>query len=134
MPTRATVDAKKADGKKITVNWAFPDVKAKHALFLENSVLNHWADYEAKDADVTVTLDRAVLDQVLAKQLSFKDALAQGKVKLAGDAAKFEELMGMLVRRLGTVNTCVPDRNKHKQEECPHGLRTHSEKVRPHAI
>lgn len=91
------LDAKKADGKKITVNWVFPDAKAKHALFLENSVLNHWADYQAKDADVTVTLDRAVLDQVLAKQLSFKDALAQGKVKLAGDAAKFEELMGMLV-------------------------------------
>jgi alkyl sulfatase BDS1-like metallo-beta-lactamase superfamily hydrolase len=91
------LDAKKADGKKITVNWAFPDVNAKHALFLENSVLNHWADYQAKDADVTVTLDRTVLDQVLAKQLSFKDALAQGKVKLSGDAAKFEELMGMLV-------------------------------------
>jgi alkyl sulfatase BDS1-like metallo-beta-lactamase superfamily hydrolase len=91
------LDAKKADGKKITINWVFPDAKAKHTLFLENSVLNHWANYQAKDPDVTVTLDRKVLSQVLAKQLPFKDALAQGKVKLAGDGAKFEELMGMLV-------------------------------------
>jgi len=91
------LDAAKAAGKKITINWDFPDVKQKYALFLENSVLNHWGDYQAKDADATVKLDRAVLNQVLAGQLSFKDALSQGKVKVEGNAGKFEELMGMLV-------------------------------------
>jgi alkyl sulfatase BDS1-like metallo-beta-lactamase superfamily hydrolase len=91
------LDAKKAEGKKITVNWVFPDAKAKYTLFLENSVLNYWHDYEAKDADVTLTLDRGVFFQVLGKQLSLTDALAQGKVKLAGDGAKLAELMGMLV-------------------------------------
>jgi alkyl sulfatase BDS1-like metallo-beta-lactamase superfamily hydrolase len=91
------LDAQKASGKKITLNWVFPDVKKNYALFLENSVLNHWADYQAKDADATVKLDRKVLNQVLAGQLTFKDALSQGKIKVEGNAAKFEELMGMLV-------------------------------------
>jgi alkyl sulfatase BDS1-like metallo-beta-lactamase superfamily hydrolase len=91
------LDAKKAEGKKITVNWVFPDAKAKYALFLENSVLNYWADHQAKDADVTLTIDRRVFYQVLGKQLSLTDALTQGKAKLSGDGAKLQELMGMLV-------------------------------------
>jgi len=59
------LDAKKADGKTLAVNWIFPDIKEKHALFLENSVLNHWPDYTDAKADVTVTVDRATLTKVL---------------------------------------------------------------------
>jgi alkyl sulfatase BDS1-like metallo-beta-lactamase superfamily hydrolase len=51
------LDAKKANGKTLTINWIFPDINEKHALFLENSVLNHWPDYTDAKADVTVTVD-----------------------------------------------------------------------------
>jgi len=91
------LDANKADGKKITVNWVFPDIKEKHALYLENSVLNHIANYADKNPDVTVTLDRATLNLVLSGQQSFEDVTKAGKVKFTGDQAKFAELMGMLV-------------------------------------
>ena len=47
------LDAKKADGKTLAINWIFPDINQKHALFLENSVLNHWPDYTDAKADVT---------------------------------------------------------------------------------
>lgn len=90
------LDAQKADGKTIAVNWVFPDIKEKHALYLENSVLNHIADYADKKPDVTITIDRATLNQVLAKQTSFEDAAKAGKIKFSGDQAKFGELMGML--------------------------------------
>lgn len=91
------LDARKAEGKKITLNWVLPDVKEKYALFLEHSVLNHWNDFQAKDADATLTIDRAVLNQVLSKQLTLGDAIRQGKLKIAGDSDKVSELMGMQV-------------------------------------
>jgi len=91
------LDASKAAGKTMTINWIFPDAKAKYALFLENSVLNHWADAQADKADATITIDRAVLGQILSKQLTFQDAIAQGKAKVEGDGQKLTELTGMFV-------------------------------------
>lgn len=91
------LDAKKADGKKIAINWVFPDLKEKHTLYLENSVLNHWPDYTDAKADVTVTLDRATLSKILIKETTFADAVKAGQVKFTGDQAKFADLMGCLV-------------------------------------
>jgi alkyl sulfatase BDS1-like metallo-beta-lactamase superfamily hydrolase len=90
------LDGQKAVGKKITLNWNFPDVKEKHALFLENSVLNHWPDYQDKNADATFQLDRAVFDQLLAKKLTFQDAVSQNKLKVQGDPTKLAELMDLM--------------------------------------
>jgi alkyl sulfatase BDS1-like metallo-beta-lactamase superfamily hydrolase len=33
------LDAKKAEGKTLAINWILPDINEKHSLFLENSVL-----------------------------------------------------------------------------------------------
>jgi linear primary-alkylsulfatase len=91
------LDAKKADGKTLAINWIFPDINEKHALFLENSVLNHWPDYTVAKADVTITVDRATLTKVLTKQVSFDDAVKSGQVSFAGSQAKFGEFMSYLV-------------------------------------
>jgi alkyl sulfatase BDS1-like metallo-beta-lactamase superfamily hydrolase len=91
------LDAKKADGKTLAINWIFPDINEKHALFLENSVLNHWPDYTDAKADVTVTVDRTTLTKVLTKQVSFEDAVKSGQVKFAGNQARFGEFMSYLV-------------------------------------
>jgi alkyl sulfatase BDS1-like metallo-beta-lactamase superfamily hydrolase len=91
------LDAKKADGKTLAINWIFPDINEKHALFLENSVLNHWPDYTDAKADVTVTVDRTTLTKVLTKQVSFEDAVKSGQVKFAGNQARFDEFMSYLV-------------------------------------
>jgi alkyl sulfatase BDS1-like metallo-beta-lactamase superfamily hydrolase len=91
------LDAKKAEGKTLAVNWILPDINEKHALFLENSVLNHWPDYTDAKADVTATVDRTTLTKVLTKQVSFEDAVKTGQVKFAGNPAKFGEFMSYLV-------------------------------------
>jgi alkyl sulfatase BDS1-like metallo-beta-lactamase superfamily hydrolase len=91
------LDAKKADGKTLVVNWIFPDINEKHALFLENSVLNHWPDYNDAKADVAVTVDRSTLTKVLIRQVSFEEAVKTGQVKFAGNQAKFGEFMSYLV-------------------------------------
>ena len=91
------LDAKKADGKTLTINWIFPDINEKHALFLENSVLNHWPEYTDAKADVTITVDRNTLTMVVTKQVSFGDAVKTGQVKFAGNPAKFDEFLSYLV-------------------------------------
>jgi len=91
------LDAQKAAGKVMTLNWVLPDVKQRYALFLEHSVLNFWEDYQAKGADATITVDRAVLNQILGKKLKVEEAIQQGKLAISGDSGKLRELLGMLV-------------------------------------
>jgi alkyl sulfatase BDS1-like metallo-beta-lactamase superfamily hydrolase len=81
----------------VAINWIFPDINEKHALCLENSVLNHSPDYTDVKADVTVPVDRTTLTKVLTKQVSFDDAVKTGQVKFAGNPAKFGEFMSYLV-------------------------------------
>jgi alkyl sulfatase BDS1-like metallo-beta-lactamase superfamily hydrolase len=90
------LDADRAKGKKLTINWDLPDTKQKYALFLERSVLNAWPNYQADNADATVTVDRSTLNEVLAKKLTPKQAIDQGKAKITGDPAKLDELLGCL--------------------------------------
>jgi alkyl sulfatase BDS1-like metallo-beta-lactamase superfamily hydrolase len=91
------LDAKKADAKRIAINWVFPDRNEKHTLYLENSVLNHWPAYTDVKADATVTLDRATMIKIVTKETTVADAATAGGVKIVGDPTKVADLMGCLV-------------------------------------
>lgn len=91
------LDSKKAKGKNITINWDFTDTKQEYTLFLENSVLNAWPNYQEKNADVTVRLTRETLNQLLVGELSFQEAQKKELIKFDGDSKKFYELLGSLV-------------------------------------
>jgi alkyl sulfatase BDS1-like metallo-beta-lactamase superfamily hydrolase len=90
------LNAPKAEGKKIVLNWTFTDVNEKIALNLENSTLTHSTGALAPNADASFVLTRATLDQILLKQKSFPDAIKAGEVKVEGDPRKLGELMSML--------------------------------------
>lgn len=85
-----------ADGKRISLNFAFPDIAETYALELENGVLNHTAGHQARNADATITLDRATLDRITLGQTSMPEAVAAGQVQIEGDGGKLEELMSYL--------------------------------------
>lgn len=89
------LDATKAEGKTMVINWNFTDSNQQFVLTLENSALTHIAGQEAQ-ADATVTLSRATLDAVTLKETSFPAAVLAGKVKIEGNRAKLGELMSML--------------------------------------
>ncbi|AVQ82741.1 MULTISPECIES: alkyl/aryl-sulfatase [unclassified Variovorax] len=89
------LDAAKAEGKKLVINWNFTDSNQQFVLTLENSALTHIAGQQP-GADATVTLSRATLDAVTLKETSFPAAVLTGKVKIEGDRSKLAELMSML--------------------------------------
>jgi alkyl sulfatase BDS1-like metallo-beta-lactamase superfamily hydrolase len=90
------LDAGKAEGKVMTINWTFTDTDERFALTLENSALTHLKGRLAPRADAQYTLTRATFDGVLLKQRSFADAVKAGEIKVEGDARKLAELTAML--------------------------------------
>jgi alkyl sulfatase BDS1-like metallo-beta-lactamase superfamily hydrolase len=90
------VNAGKAEGKTIVLNWDFTDVGEKIVLNLENSALTQRSGTQAPNADASVTLTRATFDQIIMKQRSFAAAMLTGDVKVSGNPLKLREFMDTL--------------------------------------
>lgn len=86
----------KADGKRLSLNFDFTDLKQQYSLEMENGVLNHTEGVLAKDADAKVTLTRDTLNKIVLKETSLKDALASGGIKVDGTQGKLEELVSYM--------------------------------------
>jgi alkyl sulfatase BDS1-like metallo-beta-lactamase superfamily hydrolase len=90
------LNAGKAEGKHIVINWTFTDLNQTYAMNLENSALTHTAGKLADNADVSVTLTRAALDAISLKQRTFADSVASGAVSISGNPPKLGELFSLL--------------------------------------
>jgi alkyl sulfatase BDS1-like metallo-beta-lactamase superfamily hydrolase len=90
------LNAAKAEGKTIVINWTFSDLNQTYVMNLENAALTHTSGKPADNADLSLTLTRATLDTLTLKQRSFRDAVAAGDISFSGDPQKLGELMGML--------------------------------------
>ena len=90
------LDAEKAAGKKITLNWILTDVDEKYTLFLENSVLNYWPNSEVPEADATILMERTTLDDFLLGKIKIEDAIKTGKIQIKGDLKQFTTVLSCL--------------------------------------
>jgi alkyl sulfatase BDS1-like metallo-beta-lactamase superfamily hydrolase len=86
----------KAEGKRIVLNWAFTDTEEAFVLTLENCALTYIEGAQDAAADASFTLARSTLDEVIAKQTNFPDAVASGKIEVSGSAACLVELMALM--------------------------------------
>ena len=80
----------KAEGKHIVLNWSFTDTARAFILTLENCALTYIEGAQADKADAGFTLARGTLDEVIAKQTSFPEAVGrrQDQVHRQPDAAR----------------------------------------------
>jgi len=90
------LNAGKAEGKTMVLNWNFTDLKQQFVMTLENSALTYVTGKQAPNADATVTLARGTLDAVSLQRTTFPDAVKAGLVKIDGDSQKLDELLAML--------------------------------------
>lgn len=90
------LNADKAAGKTIVLNWLFSDTQQSYVLNLENSALTCMADLQVDRADATLTLTRATLDEISMRKATFESALESGKIVVSGKHEKFLELLAML--------------------------------------
>jgi alkyl sulfatase BDS1-like metallo-beta-lactamase superfamily hydrolase len=89
------LNAEKAEGRSITINWQFPDTGQRYVLTLENCAITYLADRHAEGADATVKLDRSALNRLMLGELPLADAVQKGLVEIAGNAMKLAELFGL---------------------------------------
>jgi alkyl sulfatase BDS1-like metallo-beta-lactamase superfamily hydrolase len=86
----------KAEGKHIVLNWAFTDTSETFVLTLENCALTYSAGVQAATADASFSLARGLLDEVIAKQTSFPEAVGSGLIKFTGNPMRLGELMALM--------------------------------------
>ena len=87
---------KQAAGKKITLNPVFPDTNDRFVLSLENGALSHSPNRQVKDADATVTIPRAVLNNIVLRDTTLKNEIDSGRVTVQGKTESLNELVSML--------------------------------------
>ncbi|PXL87518.1 alkyl sulfatase C-terminal domain-containing protein, partial [Klebsiella variicola] len=90
------INGEKAGNAKSVFNIDLGNDGGKYKLELENGVLNHTANAEAKEADATLTLDRATLNKIILKEETLKQAEEKGEVKISGNGAKLDEMLGYM--------------------------------------
>jgi len=78
------------------INFVFPDRNEKFLVELSNAHLNNIENIQDKDADLTVTINRADLDLLLLKQQSFEQLIGSGKIQLKGNGKVLGQLLMMM--------------------------------------
>ncbi len=90
------LNATKAGDQQIKLNWIFPDTDQKFAMELQNAALSHIENYQIDGADVTVTMNRSIIDNIMLGQETFDSAIKSGSVMFEGDQSKLTDLLDML--------------------------------------
>jgi alkyl sulfatase BDS1-like metallo-beta-lactamase superfamily hydrolase len=90
------LDGERAEGRTIVINWVLADLDRRFALNLQHGALSCLADRQADQAHATVTVERAALDRLVLREVSFADAVAGGLLRIEGDSAAVADLFGLL--------------------------------------
>jgi alkyl sulfatase BDS1-like metallo-beta-lactamase superfamily hydrolase len=102
------LNAAKAEGKHIVINWTFTDSGETQVMNLENSALTHRAGPLDDKADAGVTLTRATFNAISSKQRTMQDAVASGELALSGNPQKLQQLFAMLDEFAGAFEIVEP--------------------------
>ncbi len=90
------IDGPRAADAALSMVWILPDEDAIHHLTLANGVLTHRRRREAPNADATLTVERAALNDLLLGVASLEDLTAAGRLKIDGDPTTLGRLLGLL--------------------------------------
>ncbi|SDK25553.1 alkyl/aryl-sulfatase [Aliiruegeria lutimaris] len=91
------LDSTKAAGHRYTMNLRTPDTGEQFIVELENATLTNIKGYQAENADLTLTIPRAALDETLIGAKPLEAQIADGTATFEGDSAILKTLAGMMV-------------------------------------
>ncbi|EJL6504804.1 alkyl/aryl-sulfatase [Vibrio cholerae] len=86
----------KAAGVDYTINFVLPDVNEKFLVELENAHLNNLKGIQSDKPDMTLTLNRSELNQVLMGKTTIQQLTKEGKATIEGNAKALTDIAGML--------------------------------------
>ena len=93
---KVRIDGPKAWGKRMTIAWEVTDPDERHLLTLENGVLHHRPAPEGAEAEATLVIERAALNEMLSGEAELAELASGGRLRVEGDGVKLGELLGLL--------------------------------------
>jgi len=91
------MDAKKAEGMKFKINLVTPDNGEKFVIELNNAALTNIEGYTTDDADMTLTINRSDLEQVMMGTKTLDEQIKNGAAKIEGNAKILEQLKTTMI-------------------------------------
>jgi len=91
------MDSARAEGLSFTMNLITPDTGETFVVELSNATLNNLAGYTADDADLTLTVNRADLERVMAGETGLEALLSEGTAQAEGDVSILGKLAALMV-------------------------------------
>jgi alkyl sulfatase BDS1-like metallo-beta-lactamase superfamily hydrolase len=91
------LDSRKADGMHFVINLVTPDNGEKYVVEMSNATLTDIKGFQAPNPDLTITLNRADLEQVMMKKATFVSLAGEGRARLDGKTQVLQQLMSCLV-------------------------------------
>lgn len=95
------LDAAKAAGQSMELNWHFTDRGEKLALTLKHCTLSHRMGEWSGSAAASITTTRATLDAIVLLKTTPVEAMQAGALRIDGDPSRFAVLFGLLERPTG---------------------------------
>jgi alkyl sulfatase BDS1-like metallo-beta-lactamase superfamily hydrolase len=92
------MDSRKAEGMKFKINLVTPDNGQQFVVEMSNSTLTTITGYQAKDADLTITINRSELEDLMIGVAKLPEKIAAGKAKMEGNPKVLAQLASTLVK------------------------------------
>jgi alkyl sulfatase BDS1-like metallo-beta-lactamase superfamily hydrolase len=92
------MDSRKAEGMKFKINLVTPDNGQQFVMEMSNSTLTTITGYQAKDADLTITINRSELEDLMIGVAKLPEKIAAGKAKMEGNPKVLAQLASTLVK------------------------------------
>ena len=92
------MDSRRAEGFEFTMNLVTPDTGESFVVELRNATLTNIAGYQAPDADLTLTINRADLEQTMTGEKGLDAQIADGTAQVEGDVGLLVQLAGLMVQ------------------------------------
>ncbi len=100
----ASLNATKAEGKKLKINLVFSDTKQTFVLRIDNSVMHHAQKSPEKDANATLTLTQPFFLKMVLGQAGGKDLLLSDQTKIDGSTLDLATFFSLLEKAPGNFS------------------------------
>jgi alkyl sulfatase BDS1-like metallo-beta-lactamase superfamily hydrolase len=100
----ASLNASKAEGKKLKINLVFSDTRETFVLNVNNSVMRHTKKSAEKDANATLTLTKPFFLKLILGQAGGKDLLLSDQTKIDGSKIDLAMFFSMLDKAPGNFS------------------------------
>ncbi len=91
------MDSRKAEGLRFTINLATPDTGETFIIEMENATLTNIAGFQAEVPDLTLTINRADLEQTMMGAKTLEAQIADGTARAEGDVGVLTSLAATMV-------------------------------------